>query len=189
MAEVMTKKGHEVFINLEALEDIKNNLFELPKKQRSLLTIEDAVTYLLPSILNAKDKNYSEAEILELFAQVGLNFNKSAAMNFWRTFKSMTQGKKHKKHINKKIYIEDSDGNMESDLSDFEATDTSINTDVLTNAIKNVDSTEPEVSVSKIYEELRKSLPDVDENIKNNEANETAHSSAYFEVKPDTEDL
>ena len=68
-------------------------------------------------------------------------------------------------------------------MSDFEATDTSINTDVLTNAIKNVDSSEPEVSVSKIYEELRKSLPDV------NEANETAHSSAYFEVKPDTEDL
>ena len=186
MESVMTKKGHEVLINFEALEEIKNNLFELPKKQRSLLTIEDAVSYLLPSILNAKDKNYSEAEILELFARVGLNFNKSAAMNFWRTFKSMTQGKKHKKHINKKIYIEDSDGNLESDL---EAIDMSINTDVLTNAIKNVDSTEPEVPVSNIYEELRKSLPDVDENIKNNEANETAHSSAYFEVKPDTEDL
>lgn len=186
MESVMTKKGHEVLINFEALEEIKNNLFELPKKQRSLLTIEDAVTYLLPSILNAKDKNYSEAEILELFAQVGLNFNKSVAMNFWRTFKSMTQGKKHKKHINKKIYIEDSDGILESDL---EAIDMSINTDVLTNAIKNVDSTEPEVPVSNIYEELRKSLPDVDENIKNNEANETAHSSAYFEVKPDTEDL
>ena len=81
MESVMTKKGHEVLINFETLEEIKNNLFELPKKQRSLLTIEDAVTYLLPSILNAKDKNYSEAEILELFAQVGLNFNKSAAMN------------------------------------------------------------------------------------------------------------
>ncbi len=186
MESVMTKKGHEVLINFETLEEIKNNLFELPKKQRSLLTIEDAVTYLLPSILNAKDKNYSEAEILELFAQVGLNFNKSAAMNFWRTFKSMTQGKKHKKHINKKIYIEDSDGNLGADLEDI---DTSINADVLTNAIKNVDSTEPEVFVSKIYEELRKSLPDVDENDKNNEANETAHSSAYFEVKPDTEDL
>ena len=183
MESVMTKKGHEVLINFEALEEIKNNLFELPKKQRSLLTIEDAVTYLLPSILNAKDKNYSEAEILELFARVGLNFNKSAAMNFWRTFKSMTQGKKHKKHINKKIYIEDSDGNLESDLEDI---DTSINTDVLTNAIQNVNGTEPEVSVSKFYEELRKSLPDVDENDKNNE---TAHSSAYFEVKPDTEDL
>ena len=107
-------------------------------------------------------------------------------MNFWRTFKSMTQGKKHKKHINKKIYIEDSNGNLESDL---EAIDTSINTNILTNAIKNVDSEEPEVAVSKFYEELRKSLPDVDENIKNSEANETAHSSAYFEVKPDTEDL
>ena len=103
----------------------------------------------------------------------------------------MTQGKKHKKHINKKIYIEDSDGNLESDL---EAVDTSINTNVLTDAIKNVDSKEPEVAVSKIYQELRKSLPDIDENDKNNEANdneanETVHSSAYFEVKPDTEDL
>ena len=55
MESVMTKKGHEVLINLEALEEIRSNLFELPKKQRSLLTIEDAVAYLLPSILNAKD--------------------------------------------------------------------------------------------------------------------------------------
>lgn len=183
MESVMTRKGHEVFINLEALEEIKNNLFELPKKQRSLLTMKDAVTYLLPSIINAKDKNYSEAEILELFTRVGLNFNKTSAMNFWRTFKSMTQGKRRRKHItnDEKNYVEDSD-------IDLENIDPSINTDVLKNAIQSMNATEPEIHVSTIYEKLKKSLPVVDGN-KNNEGNETAHSSAYFEVKPDTEDL
>ena len=62
MESVMTKKGHEVLINLEALEEIRSNLFELPKKQRSLLTIEDAVAYLLPSILNAKDNSLRKSD-------------------------------------------------------------------------------------------------------------------------------
>ena len=184
MESVMTRKGHEVFINLEALEEIKNSLFELPEKQRTLLKIREAVAYLLPSILNAKDKNYSEAEILEHFTRAGLNFNKSSAIYFWRIFNSMTQGKRRRKHSkdDKKIFTEYSD-------SDLESIEHSINTDVLTNAIKNMNTTDSEVSVSTIYEELRKSLPTVDENNENTKDNEISHSSAYFEVKPDTEDL
>ena len=189
MAEVMTKKGHEVFINLEALEEIKNNLFELPEKQRSLLTIKDAVAYLLPSILNAKDKNYSEPEILELFMQTGVNFNKSSASYFWRIFKSMTQGTKHRKNTkdDKKLYIEN-DENLADVLKDV---DVPMNTDVLENAIKNASLDGSKVPVSKVYEELRKSLPIADKNDENNVSNENemTHSSAYFEVKPDTEDL
>ncbi|MBR2209490.1 MAG: hypothetical protein IJ859_11840 [Synergistaceae bacterium] len=188
MESVITRKGNEVFINLETLEEIKNDLFELPEKQRSLLKIKEAVAYLLPSILNAKDKNYSEAEILEHFTRAGLKFNKSSAMYFWRIFNSMTQGKRRKKQSkdDKKIFTECSDSDSEYDLESIEH---SINTDVLTNAIKNMNTTDSEVSVSNIYEELRKSLPTVDENNEATKDNEISHSSAYFEVKPDTEDL
>ena len=93
----------------------------------------------------------------------------------------MTQGKKHRKNAkdDKKLYIEN-DENLADVLKDV---DVSINTDVLTNAIKNASTEGSEVHVSKIYEELRKSLPTADEK------KEMMHSSAHFVMPPDTEDL
>ena len=58
-----------------------------------------------------------------------------------------------------------------------------INSEVITNAIQNMDITKPELQVSDIYEELKKSLPNANKN------QEKTHNSALFEVRPDTEDL
>ena len=172
VSDVIIKKGRDVFVNIEALEKIKNHLFGLPEKQRTLLKVKDAVAFLLPSILCAKEKNYSEPEILEYFARCGWVFTPASARYLWRTVHSMTQGNKRKKNI---------ENYQQPDNDDL--LNASINPEVITNAIQNLDITKPELQVSDIYEELKKSLPTANKN------QEKTHNSAQFEVIPDTEDL
>ncbi|MBR2209651.1 MAG: hypothetical protein IJ859_12660 [Synergistaceae bacterium] len=172
MSDVIVKKGRDIFVNIEALEEIKNSLFELPEKQRTLLKVKDAVAFLLPSILCAKEKNYSEPEILEHFARFGWFFTPSSARYLWRLVNSMTQGNKRRKNI--ESYQQADNDNL---------LNASINSEVITNAIQNMDITKPELQVSDIYEELKKSLPNANKN------QEKTHNSAQFEVIPDTEDL
>ena len=125
MSDVIVKKGREIFINIETLEEIKNNLFGLPEKQRTLLKVKDAVAFLLPSILCAKEKNYSEPEILEHFERAGWVFTPDSARYLWRIVRSMTQGNKRKKNI----------GNYQQADNDS-LLNASINSEVITNAIK-----------------------------------------------------
>ena len=172
VSDVIVKKGREIFINIETLEEIKNNLFGLPEKQRTLLKVKDAVAFLLPSILCAKEKNYSEPEILEYFERSGWVFTPDSARYLWRIVRSMTQANKRKKNI----------GNYQQ-VDNDSLLNASINSEVITNAIKNMDITKPELQVSEIYDELKKSLPNANKN------QEKTHNSAQFEVIPDTEDL
>ena len=172
MSDVIVKKGREIFVKIETLEEIKNNLFGLPEKQRTLLKVKDAVAFLLPSILCAKEKNYSEPEILEHFERSGWVFTQDSARYLWRLVRSMTQGNKRKKNIEN--YQQADNDNL---------LNASINSEVIKNAIQNMDITKPELQVSEIYEELKKSLPNANKN------QEKTHNSAQFEVIPDTEDL
>jgi len=163
MSDVISKNGRTFMINIEALEEIKADLSNLPQKQRTFLTTREAITFLLPNIISAREKNYTNSEIQDCFAKGGWDFTQCSAHHFWNTFHSIAQGNRRRKHIE-----DHADSNVAEVSSEF-----------ITNIVNDVKKAETDDQVSKIYEDLEKSLP----------AFNKTHSSAHFDIPPDTEDL
>ena len=163
MSDVITKNGRGFMINIKALEEIKADLSNLPQKQRTFLTTNEAIAFLLPSIISAREKNYTNSEIQDYFAKSGWDFTQCSSHHFWNTFHSMAQGNRRKKHIE-----DHADSNVAEVSSEF-----------ITNIVNDVKEAETDEQVSEIYESLKKSLPTVNK----------THSSAHFDIPPDTEDL
>ena len=187
-SNVAQKVGSKYLVHIEILKAFSTELEKLPAKEKILFDFRSAIDFLRPLLELALEKNYTKDEIFELMDKVGWNMTRNAFRYFWSLFlteeensgrkknhseksskksKTETAGKKTQKNKPELSYgfsaDTDEDGTQNQDLPVQES---------------DADTTSTQESSNKSYgfhKFFGKSTPNT--------------SNAYFEIKPDTEDL
>ena len=188
MSNVAQKIGSKYFVHVEILKAFSAELEKLPAKEKILFDFRSAIDFLRPFLELALEKNYTKDEIFELMGKVGWSMTRNAFRYFWSLFLTEEENsgrkKNHYEKSSKKSKTETSATKAQKgkpELSYGFSADTDENetqNQDLPVQESDADTTSTQESSNKSYgfhKFFGKSTPNT--------------SNAYFEVKPDTEDL
>jgi hypothetical protein len=177
MLTEITKIGSRKCIHIDALESIYSRLQGLPAKRKTLFYLKDAVEFLYPAISDALGKNYTKEDIFTVLEDSGLKIDQGT----WEYVWSIVRANKNISNRNK-LPVKHTSKKQEKSLPQVQKTQAETNSRVKNQSPSDIK--ESQISVGNENETQNKSVSATIQN-----GNFQSHSSAYFEVKPDTEDL
>lgn len=182
MLNAVQKTGSKYLVHVEILRAFGAELEKLPAKEKILFDFRSAIDFLRPFLELALEKNYTKDEIFELMGKVGWNMTRNAFRYFWSLFltEEETPGRKknHSEKSSKKSKTETAETKTQKSKPElsysFSADEDGTQNQDLPVQEADADTTSTQESSNKHYD-FHKFLG--------------KKSNAYFEVKPDTEDL
>lgn len=186
MSNVAQKIGSKYLVHVEILKAFSAELEKLPAKEKILFDFRSAIDFLRPFLELALEKNYTRDEIFELMGKVGWNMTRNTFKYFWSLFLTEEENAGKKKNRPKKSSVksktETSDANAEKNQPElsygFSEDESTAQEQDLPVPKPDADTTSTQASPNKDYG-FHKFFG----------KNTSSTSNAYFEVKPDTEDL
>ena len=186
MSNVAQKIGSKYFVHVEILKAFSAELEKLPAKEKILFDFRSAIDFLRPFLELALEKNYTKDEIFELMGKVGWNMTQNAFRYFWSLFLTEEENsgrkKNHSEKSSKKSKTETSTTKAQKGKPElsygFSEDESTAQEQDLPVQESDADTTSTQASSNKSYG-FHKFFG----------KNTSSTNNAYFEVKPDTEDL
>ena len=186
MSNVAQKIGSKYLVRVEILKAFSTELEKLPVKEKILFDFRSAIDFLRPFLELALEKNYTKDEIFELMGKVGWDMTRNTFKYFWSLFLTEEENSGKKKNRSKKSSakskVEAPNANIEKNQPElsygFSADEDGTQNQDLPVQESDADTTSTQASSNKNYG-FHKFLGKNTQNT----------NDAYFEIKPDTEDL
>ena len=186
MSNVAQKISSKYFVHVEILKAFSAELEKLPAKEKILFDFRSAIDFLRPFLELALEKNYTKDEIFELMGKVGWNMTQNAFRYFWSLFLTEEENsgrrKNHSEKSSKKSKTETAGTKAQKGKPElsygFSADENETQNQDLSVQEPDADTTSAQTSSNKDYG-FHKFFGKSTQNT----------NDAYFEIKPDTEDL
>ena len=175
MSNVAQKIGSKYFVHVEILKAFSAELEKLPAKEKILFDFRSAIDFLRPFLELALEKNYTKDEIFELMAKVGWNMTQNAFRNSGRKKNNSEKSSKKSKTETSTTKAQKGKPELSYGFSEDESTAQEQDLPVQES---DADTTSTQARSIKSYG-FHKFFG----------KNTSSTNNAYFEVKPDTEDL
>lgn len=195
MSAAVAKIGSRYFINAEILQNIGTELEKLPKKEKTMFEFKDAAAFLCPFFKSAIQKNYTKEDILQVIVKTGWSITHSSFKYLWSLFLLENEIPSKKKPSSRPVAKQKSEIHshvVKQDQTPENAIKVAIpQKNINENSTLNNEETDKTENSASDDKNVNQNINSANSDMSSEKSGEKSqqHSSARFDLPPDSDDL